>query len=563
MKLPSRHIGPWAKEIISECSVSREERRLRSAFYQTLHMFGTTNGGRAKDNLCFNHVDKLSSYLFSPSDVRFDVSFEADEAPRWRGAADMTGRHLTREFRRNRCALSFAQGVDIALVDGCALGKLTWDANGWKTHIIRPHMFGVMREDLPSLDDQDAFVYFYYLTPSQFARMMRGDPRATEIIGRVQAQGPSPDRSDLESSYFHEIVAGGTNPVGTTSSSGQRANVSYVGSPTPMLDPKVKAQMIRVEELWVMNDEARKGQGDWSTIRMVGDVVIDGEYYSRNRFDVPGEHGFVKICPNEEPDYFWGRSELFSVESVQEWLNDRVNDVDRIFRLQAKPPRTFTGFSSITDEKARILHQPNGILTDGQAPNAKVETLAPKMPENALSYIQLIKSVFEDTGGFTPTTSGQGDPNMRSGAQANVALRTSSPRLRDRALIVEDQCAELAGKCFALSRVKDARVFSQPKKGGLMGVISPGQEFMLSQLPQDAVVGVDSHTSSPAFSGDNMQLAFALAARQAIDGEDLIKMTHPPRQDELVIAYREREEQKAEMIRQHPELLQQHGKKKS
>ena len=73
---------------------------------------------------------------------------------------------------------------------------------------------------------------------------------------------------------------------------------------------------------------------------------------------------------------------------------------------------------------------------------------------------------------------------------------------------------------------------------------------------------MDSHTSSPAFSGDNAQLAFALAGRGAIDGEALIKMTHPPYQDELILSYRQREEAKAQFMQQHPELAVPHGKGK-
>ena len=181
------------------------------------------------------------------------------------------------------------------------------------------------------------------------------------------------------------------------------------------------------------------------------------------------------------------------------------------------------------------------------------------MPPNALEYIAMIRKVFEEAGGFTSMTSGQGEAGVRSGAQAQTLLKTSSPRLRDRALIVEDQCAKLGDLCLKTSQVKDARVFSQPKSKGIFGKVN---DFMLSQLPDDVQVSVDSHTSSPAFSGDNQQLAFALAARGAIDGEALIKMTHPPYQDELVLAYRDREEQRAAFLQQHPELAVPHGKSK-
>ena len=564
MKLPERHIGPWTREIITECTASKQTRRGLYRTYTNLFYAGTDSGNPAKDNMCYAHVDKLSSYLFSPADVRFDVSFEVDETPRWHGAADITSRHMTREFRRTGCGLSFAQGVDGSLVKGCNLIKMTWGARGWQPHLIQPDMFGVMREDLQDLDDQDAFTYSYYLTPSQFKRAMVSHPKASAIIGEVmnthanamQDEGYSQD-------YFHEIIAGGVNPIGTSASSGQRGSVSYQATPQPMVSPRVAERLICIDEVWVMNDMARSGQGDWTTIRMVGDVVIDGEYRYRNMCDIPGDHPFIKVCPNEVAGYFWGRSELATVAQPQLWLNERLEDMDRIFRRQAQPSRAFTGFSSITDEKVRILNAPNGVLTDAQAPNAKIETLMPQMPPNAMEYLAMIKKVFEEAGGFTSMTSGQGEAGVRSGAQAQTLLRTSSPRLRDRALVVEDQCAKLGDLCLKLSQVKDARVFTQPKsKTGVAGMFGKVEQFMLSQLPDDVQVSVDSHTSSPAFSGDNQQLAFALAARGAIDGEALIKMTHPPYQDELVLAFRDREEQRAAFLQQHPELAVPHGKSK-
>jgi len=557
MKLPSRNIGPWVREIITECTVSREKRRGEGQLWSNLYYNGSS-AGSAKDNLCYAHVDKLSSYLFSPSDVRFDVSFEVDETPRWFGAADLTARHMTREFRRTRCGLTFAQAVDMALVKGCAIVKLTWGSRGWHPHLIKPEMFGVMREDIEDLDDQDAFVFSYYLTPAQFERMMLGHPKAHSIVEEVTEMQTSLYKGDYEQDYFHEIVVGGTQPIGTTGASGQRGSVSFASVPMATLSPQVAERLIRVDECWIMNDEARDGQGDWTTIRMVGDTVIDGEYRYRNMCDIPGMNPFVKVCPNEVSGYFWGRSELATVVQPQLWLNDRLDDADRIIKRQANPARSFTGFSSITDEKARILSSPGGILTDAQAPNAKIETLAPNMPPNMMEYLGMIRKVFEESGGFTPMTSGQGDAGVRSGAQAQTLMKSSSPRLRDRALVVEDQCATLGDLCLKMSQVKDARIFTQPKKG----VFGKVNEFMLSQLPDDAQVMVDSHTSSPAFSGDNMQLAFALAGRGAIDGEALIKMTHPPYQDELILSYRQREEAKAEFIKQHPEALAQHGKSK-
>jgi len=560
MKLPSRNIGPWAKELIKQCQVSRETRKNLYKFCWAMYYNGSDDGP-ARDNMCYSHVDKLSSYLFSPADVQFDVSFESDESVTWRGAADIASRYITREFRRNRCGLVFAQAVDVALVCGASLIKLYWDHNGYKSFVIKPERFGVLREDIEDLAEQDAFCYSYFVTPSQFDRMMLGEAERKVDRIREQVVTQASDNADpeFENSYFHEIVAGGTQPIGLNSQTGQRGSVAYGATPTPMLNPEVQAQLIKIDELWVMNDDARDGKGDWNCIRMVGDVVIDGEDYTRNLF-IPGEHPFIRVCANEVPGYFWGRPEIITVSTAQMHLNEVMNAVDRIFKMQARPPRSIIGYGGITDEKARILNSPGGMLTDSTpAGTGKIESHAPQMPPDAMAYIALIKANFEEAGGFTPTTSGQAAPGVRSGAQAETLMKTSSPRLRDRALTIEDQCGDFGAKCFALSQAKDGRVFSLPKKG-IFGKVN---EFLLAQVPQGAQVSVDSHTSSPAFSGANAQLAFALAARGAIDGEGLLRMVKPDNMDSLIDSYRERQEAQQKFMAQHPELAFPHkgGKK--
>jgi hypothetical protein len=490
-------------------------------------------------------VDKLSSYLFSPAYLRFSLDFEADETTQWAEAVDIATRHFNREFHRRRMGMAFAQANDVGLIKGCALLKVTWGRNGLEPHLIQPDFFGVLREDIEDLESQDAFVHSYFLTEAQFMRMMGHDPRGKSLLREIQDTQPN-NASELEDNYIHEIIIGGIQPVAVGAGTGNKGSVNYIATPPgPKLAPSVATKLIRIDDLWFMNSEANDGKGDWNTVRMAGDVVIEGQYQLRNLSGIKGLNPFIKVCPNEVPGFFWGRSELATVAPLQMLLNARLNDTDTIMRLAAKPPRAFTGFSNITDEKARALLSAGGTLTDGAAMNAKIETLSPNMPPGMLEYIGMINANFDEQGGFTPMTSGQGDAGVRSGAQAQTLLRTSAPRLLDRALVLEGQCASYADTCFEFIQSKDARVFKTPK----------GQEFMFSQLPGDVHITVDTHTSSPAFSGDSMNLAFALAARGAIDGEALIKMTHPPYEEDLILKFRAKQEQQAKLIQQHPELL--------
>ena len=77
-----------------------------------------------------------------------------------------------------------------------------------------------------------------------------------------------------------------------------------------------------------------------------------------------------------------------------------------------------------------------------------------------------------------------------------------------------------------------------------------GQEFLLSQLPGDFQVQVDSHSASPAFAEDNRQVAIALARAGAVDAEDLIHMLHPPGAELLLSRLRQRQKAQAQAAQQ-------------
>lgn len=98
-------------------------------------------------------------------------------------------------------------------------------------------------------------------------------------------------------------------------------------------------------------------------------------------------------------------------------------------------------------------------------------------------------------------------------------------------------------------QAKDAEVMQE--------FVGPGKkiEFLLSQLPDDMKVVVDSHSSSPVYSEDNMKLAFGLAKAGAIDGADLIMLTHPQHEDILIQRAKAREAAQAQLLKEHPELL--------
>lgn len=514
---------------------------------------GSLSYQASKHNRCFSHVDKLSSFLFSPSEVRFTIEFDGDGEAVWTDKATRATSFLNRRFNRRGCGMAFAQANELALIEGCSFVKQVWTAKGLQPWVVRQSFMGVLREDIEDLNLQEAFTHSFYVTPDVFKRMIKDHPDRAELNQMVQSVASRASAQDvIGDSYFHEIVAGGMAPIGYSGMSGGPAPtqgaVSVTAPTAPMLAPEVATNLIRIDDLWVWDDKT----ADWATIRTVEPgVIIEGKFKLRNLSDAPGQQPFTKVCSNNVAGYFWGRSELATVFEAQILINRRVDDIDEIFRLQAKPPRSYSGFNSITEERVRAMLSPGGSITEG-AVGAKVENLAPTMPENALEYLKVLDSYFDEAAGFTNILSGEGDPGVRAGVHAGVLLRTSTPRLRDRALIVERQCGEFGTTAFNILRAKEAKVLK-----------TRGEDtFILEQLPKDAEATVDSHTSSPAFSEDIRQMAFNLAKAGVIDGETLIEMLHPPREDTLVERFKKMQEAQAKAMKENPELFAEKNRKR-
>ena len=155
----------------------------------------------------------------------------------------------------------------------------------------------------------------------------------------------------------------------------------------------------------------------------------------------------------------------------------------------------------------------------------------------------------DEVSGFGNMLGGQGEPGVRSGDQADKMIKMASPRLKDRALMVERQCASAADKTLDLLQAKDAQAyFTDPTEG-------EPSEFLLADLPEDRRITVDSHSSSPIFAENHQELiAFGMKAG-FIGGDSAIDLLPFPSRELLKQRYIKMQKQKAEMIKEHPELL--------
>lgn len=544
MKIPTAatKLLRFTQDTIEECQVSIQSRRNANRVWRRLYYSGQAGNEPPKYNKCFTHIERLASYLYSAADVRLSLDFQSDDQKDWADKSIAGARRVNRLWTRSKCGLKFSAALRVGLIDGSAFVKQVWKNGRLQPYVIRNNFLGVLREDQTELSEQDAFTHSYYLTKSAFARLISDNPERADIMERVSSQFQPANDDVIEDSYFHEIVSGGLQPIGASgTATGQVGSVDVFLPPKPMVSPQVRADLIRVDDLWVWND----AQGDWATIRYVDPgIILEGRYKLANLSDIPGEHPFTKVCPNEDEGYFWGRSELANLFNIQGLLNRRINNVDRIFNLQANAPQAFIGFDDITEEKKRAMLMAGGQIT-ATNPNAKVQEMAPTMPPIAIPYIEKIEGWFDEMAGFTPALLGQGEAGVRSSQQGNILLRTGSPPIRERAYLVESQVQDFGDKTLSMIRAKDPTTIRTAE----------GQAFLMSQLPADTAVLVDSHSSSPAFSGDNTNMAFALRKSGAIDNADLLENVSFPRADQLAAKARAREKAQAKFIAEHPEVL--------
>lgn len=325
-----------------------------------------------------------------------------------------------------------------------------------------------------------------------------------------------------------------------------------------IVGPDIAVDMIRMHELWVQDEK------DYTTIQIIEPDIMIAPRFKRSNLLIPGDnhsmlHPYTLIQPNEVQGYIWGRSEVVDLIEPQGLLSTWCDDIKRLFGLQIDKILGFAGFDGLTDE---TYDQMRGAGYFNGPPGATINDLTPKFPPESLPMLQFVIQIMDQLGGFDGALSGKGEPGVRAGSHAQMLLKTASPRLRDRSLLVERQCASAADLRLSIMEAKDARNYWVD--GSTMETIEKST-FQLGDLPDDRRVSVDSHSSSPIFADDHTQLIGQGLSLGIIDGEYAIDHLPFPEKDKAKTSLREKQAREADLIKQHPELLEKMvggGKKK-
>jgi hypothetical protein len=358
-----------------------------------------------------------------------------------------------------------------------------------------------------------------------------------------------------------------TNSQGSTISGS--VNPDYTSRST--YEPSEGPTKVLIHDVWIWDDLAKdeegNAKGDYCEIHVIEpDIIISDSrvniatrvqagvkrgkiagpalhYTDTNPF-LADDHPFVQVRPFPMYNYFYGEAHIERLVQLQVWLNVRLNQIHEILEMQVDPPRVYTGFLGLTDEKADALHGPGTWVTDMQ-PGAKVEKLTPQMPEDLFAEVSQMGQLFLEASGLTETVTGKGEQGVRGRGHAKQLATTGSARIKKTAVSLEMCLVRLGDVCMRTRQHNDDR---RLKTDG-------GMEFYLAQMAEHYKMRVAGHSHSPLFADESREMAGALLKAGAIDREEFLALMHPPGEANLIHKLRKREKAQAQFAQAHPELM--------
>ena len=535
-------------QIVDDVMDSSGGRASQAKMLQRFRYTGAFEGEPALYNRMNAHINRIGAYLFSPAELRFQLEFENDYAKDIYGMAEGAAKTLTRRIEAQDIDKKFQSAVDMSLTFGAGVLKQMWGHHGLTARLVMPWNIGVDREDYNDFSDQEVICERVYISKAQLWRRISHLPEAVSLMKRAMAYGKKRVRDGASNDTFmYNVVMSAASPSIITNDSqlpgpggivADLANpVSYVAQST------VAAELFCMYELTLLNDAL----GDYTTVQIIEPDILVCPLYQRKNLFTEKEHPYTLVQANPIEGFIWGRTEMADLIRLQNLLSSRLEDIKKVGNLQYDKMLAFIGGVTPGDEMMDTLHE-SGFIAQSE-PNFKVQDLTPQLPQEAFKELDAIIKMMDDVGGLQNILSGQGEQGVRSGSHAGTLLKTASPPLRDRALLVERQCAEVGDKALKLLMAKEPE----------LKTTSNGVAYLLSNLPDDHRVVVDSHSSSPIYEEDHMQVAAFLAKVGAIDKQSILDLLNFSGKELVKIRVAEMEKQQAELIKNHPELLAKHG----
>jgi hypothetical protein len=560
MKIPHDAISRERlyQELLRQCLVSRSDRFTLYKQLRNYYLFGSANGDSAPYNKIGSTVETLCSFMYAPDSTKFSLHL-GETAKDEIGKVPPMSRELNDNWRMTEANLNFGLGIKWSLVFGTMLFKPLWKRGLPRPYLVEPHQFGVLREDVTSLADQQAFVHCYTTTKAELETELLNIPtemlsaekrnRIFESVGKGAGENQTMFSEGMSRLITPMPAVGGVTGSRATNQSGSSVGSSMTSGSYYDYTPQVEVDLIDMFELYVWNDDIE----DFQMVTLASpDVVV----FDRRQPGIPGVPGFVPLRPELNCyDYFWGESFVARLTKLQDWRSERVLEIRKILGLQADPSWTLSGFGGIAEEKLAGLKNRGGMVS-ANMPGAKADRHAPTMPPNTFTELTEIDRMFDDTAGIGHILQGKGEPGVRSKGQADLMARLGSARPKQRAIVIESAAENLAGLMLRLIQQHSKQRFVP--EGGEKNHDASTLYFIPAQFTNDYEVRVDAHSSSPIFVEDRKHDAQTLLEAHAINRKRFLEMMDPPGLQTLLEELKEIEAKEAQAAQQ--EQMQQQAK---
>jgi hypothetical protein len=544
--------------ILDTCLASKEERKALYDRRRQFFLYGTSGDTDIIYNRIESHLDLVGSFLYSPDHAEFSLSAPANasdaEVKQFMAAQDA----FNNDFRDAGLFDFFGNALGWSLVMDTIIGKMGWsDVKEEETFsMVMPWQFGVFAEEITDLESQPAFVHTYYIDyDNACQRLIRaGLANKIDQLNVVN----TPFESPFPEMVTRMIIAStsGENLSGNVTGS---VNPSYVARPSYVA--KINRPLVAFHELTVWDDESE----DYRVFFAVdpGIILSDSkktievlkksgsfkaarkdqeQFYNTtcNPF-FPKDHPYVQITPYSIYEYFWGKAHIESLIPLQQWSNERLDQIHDILEKQAYPPRVGSGFLGMTEEKMDAFGGADTWVMD-QLPQASIKELAPQMPPDIFADYNSIGALFIEASGLTETLQGKGTKDVRSTGHAKQMLTTGSGRVKKTATKLEGPLVRMGDLALKLNmRNNDEAIKPDPKEDGKLG-----DPFYYHNLSPDYSLSVAGHSHSPLFSDDSREMAMLLKKANAIDEEAFLRLMNPPNKNNLIHSLRARKKQAAQ-----------------
>jgi hypothetical protein len=504
MRIPTNPVDReiFYLDIIEKCLVSREDRKPDYAGLRSWYLFGNgPDESPAIFNKIYPHIDQLTSFLYSAETTRFSINTGAAVSDVEQVKVPALTRALNDEWLNSNADQVFSSAVTWSLVYNSTFVKIIMN-NGIHPYMVEPSCIGVLREDTPYSDRQEALVQTYYITKSELYDRLYSHPKRDQIVKRITTT--QHERTEIANGV-ERIILSQSQPE-------MYGNVNLDLSGLNRYKAIVSEETVEMTELWIWNDDTK----DYQVVTKADPNIIIYDRPGESVF-LKGELPFIQICPNPLYDYYWGGSEVQRMVFLQQLRNKRLGEILDLLSKQVNPPTALIGFTGILDEKNFALNRAGGLLATDM-PNAKVEKLAPTIPPDLFREIDKIDAMFEEVSGIGNVLQGKGEAGVRSSGHASQLARLGSSRAKKRALVIEDSLEKMATLYLKCMQVYDPTHFKD----------MDGRPFIADQFTKDFTVKVDAHSNSPIFMEDMRQLAFNLFEAKVIDKESLLDLLEPP-----------------------------------